>query len=295
VINTTLAAPAWKSYRVGTVVKLDDGRSFTIDSISIVHTDRGYNSRRFTLIGPGGKTVTKSSRGITLWVAGLENDRGEPTPAVKPVEKPPVSPVVSSLVAARAESIGYDVAGDYVDVGRFLSGEPECFGVRVCDESQAKPVIRINVNTAVSASVSASAIFGRGAAILAAIDVIEATGSRVEVWAVNGNVNNKGNHVHETYALIKSASQPLDIDRLAFAFCHQASHRRLAFSVFEHYGIRAGESCPHEVSITEGINTRPARRSQTFTRQELLEEIKWICDRAGVCISQEEIDALAAA
>ena len=91
-MNTTLAAPAWKSYRVGTIVKLDDGRLFQIDSISIVHTDRGYNSRRFTLTGPGGKEVVKSSRGITLWVAGLENDRGEPTqPAAKPVEKPPVS------------------------------------------------------------------------------------------------------------------------------------------------------------------------------------------------------------
>jgi hypothetical protein len=93
-VNTTLAAPAWKSYSVGTVVRLDDGRNFTIDSISIVHTDRGYNSRRFTLTGPGGKEVVKSSRGITLWVAGLENDRGEPTP--KPVEKPPVSPVITT-------------------------------------------------------------------------------------------------------------------------------------------------------------------------------------------------------
>jgi MoxR-like ATPase len=89
-VNTTLAAPAWKSYRIGTIVKLDDGRSFQIDQISVVHTDGGYNSRRFTLSGPGGKTVVKSSRGITLWVAGLENDRGEPTPAATPVAKPPV-------------------------------------------------------------------------------------------------------------------------------------------------------------------------------------------------------------
>ena len=96
-INTTLAAPAWKSYSVGTVVRLDDGRNFTINSISIVHTDRGYNSRRFTLTGPGGKEVVKSSRGITLWVAGLENDRGEPTPAVKPVEKPRVQPPAAKL------------------------------------------------------------------------------------------------------------------------------------------------------------------------------------------------------
>ncbi len=95
-MNTTLAAPAWKSYRVGTVVRLDDGRNFQITEIAIVHTDGGYRSRRFTLVGPGGKTVIKSSRGITLWVAGLENDRGEPTPAAKPAEKPPVSPVAET-------------------------------------------------------------------------------------------------------------------------------------------------------------------------------------------------------
>ena len=92
-INTTLAAPAWKNYRVGTIVRLFDGRSFTIDSITVVHTDRGYNSRRFALSGPGGAKVVKSSRGITLWRDGLENDRGEPTPAVAPKVKPPVSPV----------------------------------------------------------------------------------------------------------------------------------------------------------------------------------------------------------
>lgn len=95
-INTTLAAPAWKSYRLGTVVKLNDGRNFRINEITVVHTDGGYRSRRFKLSGPNGELVTKSSRGITLWVEGLENDRGEPTPAVKPVEKPPVSAVAES-------------------------------------------------------------------------------------------------------------------------------------------------------------------------------------------------------
>jgi MoxR-like ATPase len=102
VINATLAAPAWKSYRIGTIVKLDDGRSFQIDSVSIVNTDGGYKSRRFALSGPGGAKVVKSSRGITLWVAGLENDRGEPTPAVTPKAKPPVSPIAKPGVIYHA-------------------------------------------------------------------------------------------------------------------------------------------------------------------------------------------------
>lgn len=207
--------------------------------------------------------------------------------------KATVASAITALVAARTQSIGYDVAGDYVDIGRYLSGEPECFGTQVEDPSLSKQVVRINVNTAVSCGVSQHAIFARGAAILAAIDVIESTGRRVEVWAVNGARAHQGKlHVHETYVLVKAADQHLDIDRLAFALCHAATHRRLCFSVFEAVGLTGGGTAPHEVSLTEGINTRPARRCGDFSKAELLAEVKWICDAAGVEIAQEEIDSL---
>ena len=201
-----------------------------------------------------------------------------------------VSGAVSSLVAARADSIGYDVAGDYLDIGRYLSGEPECFGVHVHDDTQSKPVVRINVSTAISASVSVGSIFSRGAAAIAAIDVIESCGTRVEVWAVNGSRACK--RIHETQVLLKSAGQSLDCDRLAFVLCHPSYQRRLGFSVFESFGILATESSPHPVAGLEGITTRPALRSTDFTRKELLEEIQWICEQAGVSIDSEELASL---
>lgn len=204
-----------------------------------------------------------------------------------------IATAVQSLVSRRAESIGYDVFGEYVDVGRFLTGEPECFGVRVSDDSSSNRVVRINVNIGVSGSVSHSAIFSRGAVAIAAIDVIESSGVRVEVYGVHGSLKSDGSAIHETHVLLKSANQPLDIDRLVFALCHPSSLRRLCFSIIEKYGLRADYSRPHDVKTDNGISTRPACRSYDFDNRELLQEIKWICDQAGVEISQEEIDALA--
>lgn len=206
-----------------------------------------------------------------------------------------IATAVQSLVSRRAESIGYDVFGEYVDVGRFLTGEPECFGVRVSDNSISNRVVRVNVNIGVSGSVSHSAIFSRGAVAIAAIDVIESSGVRVEVYGVHGSVKCDGSKLHETHVLLKSANQPLDIDRLVFALCHPSSLRRLCFSVLEKHSLRADDTRPHEVKTDGGISTRPACRSHDFDTRELLGEIKWICDQAGIEIPQEEIDALASA
>lgn len=91
-MNATLTTPAWKSYRIGTRVTLADGRVFEIVEVSSFRTEGGYKSRRFALVGPNGEHVRKSSRGITLWVAGLETDSGErvePAPApVAPAPQP---------------------------------------------------------------------------------------------------------------------------------------------------------------------------------------------------------------
>jgi hypothetical protein len=205
-----------------------------------------------------------------------------------------IGSALQSIVASRAESIGYDVFGEYVDVGRFLTGEPECFGVRVSDDSHTKRVVRINVNLGVSSIVSHEAIFARGAVVISAIDVIESTGTRVEVYGVHGSLKRDGRRLHETHVLLKSANQPLDIDRLVFALCHPSCPRRLSFSVLEKHGLQAIYTKPHTVVTEEGINTRPACRKHDFTTRELLEEIKWICDQAGIEIPQEEVDALAA-
>ena len=98
-MNTATTTPAWKSYKIGTVVTLHDGRSFEIVSVEAFKTDGGYYSRRFDLVGPSGEKVRKSSRGITLWVDGIEDDAGKKIEAPVVPAPAPVAEIVDEVRA----------------------------------------------------------------------------------------------------------------------------------------------------------------------------------------------------
>lgn len=73
-MSTTTSTPAWQSYQVGSTVTVADGREFRITDIEVKKTSGGYSSRLFTLVGPNGETVVKTSRGLTLWTQGKGSD-----------------------------------------------------------------------------------------------------------------------------------------------------------------------------------------------------------------------------
>lgn len=207
-----------------------------------------------------------------------------------------VEAAVRDLINARSTTYSYDVAGEFVDVGRFLSGEPECFGIEFNDGgSIARPVVKIVANLAASGSVSPQSLFIRGAAIVAAIDILEALGRRVEAWVAKGSTKSRrgGEHVHETHVLVKRADQPLDVDRLAFAIAHPACLRRLCFSIMEQHGHLPNSTWPHRVTVEgDAIVTGHARRSTDFSKRELFALVAQICGQAGVDIPEREIEAL---
>jgi hypothetical protein len=105
-MNNVSSAPAWQSYKVGTVVTVADGREFTITSIDERKTKGGYVSRLFTLAGPNGETVVKTSRGLTLWAAGKSGDgnTGEPV-SVEEVVETEARDADASIGAAIAQAI----------------------------------------------------------------------------------------------------------------------------------------------------------------------------------------------
>jgi hypothetical protein len=202
---------------------------------------------------------------------------------------------VHDVINARSSSYTFDVSGEFVDVGRYLSGEPECFGT---DSQEAgnnvRPVVKLCVNIAASGAVSPESLVVRGAAIVAAIDILEALGRRVEVWACKGSESRKaGKAAYEIHVLVKRADQPLDVDRLAFAVAHPACLRRLFFSVMERRGYLPGQCYPAAVDGGEGaIVTEHSRRGTDFSRKELLALVAGICGQAGVVIPEAEIEAL---
>lgn len=206
-----------------------------------------------------------------------------------------IADAVREIITSRSTTYSFDVAGQFIDIGRYLGGEPECFGtLDDAGQTAAQPVVKLFVNLAASGSVSVESLFARGAVILAAIDVLEATGKRVEVVAAKGS---RGHNIHETYVTIKRPDQPVDADRLAFVLAHAGCLRRLFFSVMEQAGHLPNSTWPHEIAVDEpgAIVTKHALRGKDFTKRELLDEVASLCREAGVEIPDEEIDRLCAA
>lgn len=202
-----------------------------------------------------------------------------------------VASAVRDVINSKASSYAFDVAGQFVDIGRYLTGEPECFGTIVEDaDSIKKPVVKLVVNLSASACVSADSLIARGVAVVAAVDILEAVGRRVEVVAATAH------HSYETHLEIrvpvKAAGQPLDIDRLAFCLAHPSCYRRLFWSISEQHGVLPRNCLPASVT-PEGDEIATRHFFGAVDKARLLDEIKWICDQAGVEIPQEEIDALA--
>ena len=130
----------------------------------------------------------------------------------------------------------YDVAGDEADVGRYLEGDPENMVAYELQPAR-KPVVKFVVSFSISSRVKADSIFNRGAAIAAAIDALESSGLRCEVWAARDTKGRGGRPVGLNIRVrIKGADESLDTDRLAFALCHPSNLRRLSMRINEVYG-----------------------------------------------------------
>ena len=71
-MSNAIAAPAWKKYRVGATVETPHGETWQIIECIRRTTRKGYQTRVFTLVGPEGRRVRKTARGITLFSAGQE-------------------------------------------------------------------------------------------------------------------------------------------------------------------------------------------------------------------------------
>lgn len=124
-------------------------------------------------------------------------------------------------------STEWDVAGECVDIGAYLDGEPECmlnFNV---------PTIRcvnLLVNICARGSADAQFLFNRGVAIASAVYALQASGVSVSLqvgeW-VTGSESEQT--THHTSIEINQFNQYIDPARLAFWLAHPAALRRCIF------------------------------------------------------------------
>lgn len=123
----------------------------------------------------------------------------------------------------------FGVTGVSVDVGRAMSGEPECMVQPVLVERpRAVPMVSVVIESGVAAGIDGDLYLQRGAAVLALLEVLRQLGIPAEVWL---STDNSENSIH-LVPLVKS-NQPIDVDELAFVLAHPAAHRRVVFAARE--------------------------------------------------------------
>jgi hypothetical protein len=128
----------------------------------------------------------------------------------------------------------YDVTGGAVDVGRFLSGEPECMvDYLPVPTTDVGRVITLCASVTYSGAVDVESIKRRGHTVAALAFALTRIGLAVELWADMSAGNSSV--THRARVLVKGANDELDVARIMFAFTHPAMLRGIGFGVMNSY------------------------------------------------------------
>ena len=208
---------------------------------------------------------------------------------------------IKNMVAQKAQlksETFYSTSGACVDVGRYVSGEPEDMLEFEMSESAGKKIFTVTLNVSASACVDAQTLYNRGAAVIALVDLLERGGFSCEIMAID--VRERSGKLVVVRAPIKTAGYQLDQDRVAFAVASPSFLRRLLFSVNERetpavisefgfhnsggYGMPS--NLPADLSDEERGVYLPSLYGQCeFSSQE--GAMKWVIQEAGKVLELE--------
>jgi hypothetical protein len=130
----------------------------------------------------------------------------------------------------------HDVVGSTVDVGLYLSGEPECMvDMRLAPTVKAGRVITLCASVSRSGAISVDVITRRGRIVVALAIALSQLGYALEIWG-DQTTNTDGGLVVQLRYLLQPAGEPLDVERVMFGLAHPAMSRALGFAI--------RDSCP---------------------------------------------------
>ena len=167
------------------------------------------------------------------WQAGAEK--------VEAMAKPLLEQISSRMVKPE---IVFDIEGDNVDIGAYMTGNPECF-IRWQDtethSNASGRFVHVICNVVASAYFSTEQLFNKGAAVAVMVDALEMSGHRVTVDVIcniGPTYSRFGSHDENSNsylmtARIKNPDDPLNMESIAFACAHSGTLRRLVFSLEE--------------------------------------------------------------
>ena len=167
--------------------------------------------------------------------------------------------------SARRDAYTLNVAGYFPEVGAFVSGSPMCMVDVDAGREIATSVVRITVQLMTPAWVDAQYIMNFGAALCVLVESIEMKGTSVELVGAFDTQHRTRNRTLTNILRVrlKTAGQPLDVDRLCFMVAHPASMRHLAFKTMEStpfckpfIGTGYGSPALHKTGTTDCVCIR---------------------------------------
>lgn len=125
--------------------------------------------------------------------------------------------------------VAFDVTGDFLDVGRYLSGEPEVFGTNINGDLTSK-VIQVYINASVSSSWDAEEIMLGAEKLAEVINALYLSGAKVSTTFLSAE------ETQWVEVKLNDFGDPLDpVDLIAVA--SPAFIRRLCFAVNNYHDV----------------------------------------------------------
>lgn len=127
-----------------------------------------------------------------------------------------------------------DVAGSYVDIDRYMLGDPECMVEFAQDERTMKGrAIKVFINVVASWTYSAQELLDRGTRVLMAVEAAMSTGANIELWVGETIEGYGGNDVAVELVRLKGFHDYIDPKVAAFCIGHPSMLRRILFFLNE--------------------------------------------------------------
>lgn len=188
---------------------------------------------------PAAINVLQSRMGqSTKWLGGLDyQDTYKLAAEGQPID-PEMLEIRNSLTTAvspiREQCFTWDVAGESVDIGAFMTGEPECMLTTEEREVHAKKVINVVFHLSASAAVSEEALRMQGIAMMALVDAIQNTNHYVlNLWFCNSVTGSyDGDASGSIMIKLADQSRQYDPQSLGYAITNVGMLRQMCFNYY---------------------------------------------------------------
>ncbi|QBP29192.1 hypothetical protein KNU48_gp052 [Mycobacterium phage Silverleaf] len=181
-----------------------------------------------------------------------------------------VSQIAGDLYRPAFEDF-HDTSGAFVDMGRYVEGEPECMiSFSPTEEVGQNKIVSLILNITYSWVISAEAIKKNGQSLYALVEAIETCGMQAEIWldmyvkGSNFRADDGARYRCRTAVRLKKAGEPFDVGMFMYALTHNSMLRAHIFNAMHSHDTDVRKACGIHPSGGYGNAIRDATDMDDF-------------------------------